>query len=222
MKSSPGKQTSPDRTATSSHVERLGSGKNSALPLQFVPEGIPKRASVDVDPYLTFESQIPDNLAGLRDRAVQLERVLLKYPTVHCIIRVLDISFSKTLFVRVTTDDWRTYQDAEAKFIDSTEAGHGSCQFCAIIRVPREAQRIDFAICYRVDGKEYWDNCSKTNYRVRVILHPPNTPDSRRSSGVSSTAAAAAAAVSAGPGSTGTAAGSGLVGALKSLQISAV
>ena len=43
----------------------------------------------------------------------------------------MDIDYHKRVFVRFTTDDWKTFQDSDATHVDQADAaeGSGTCLF---------------------------------------------------------------------------------------------
>ncbi len=77
-------------------------------------------------------------------------------------IAVRNIAFEKKIFARVTNDKWKTYIDYPAKYIFSRETDFFN------INIPSvdSHSRIEFAICYQVDGKEYWLNNDEKNFIV--------------------------------------------------------
>lgn len=76
---------------------------------------------------LVFSDPLPDtqdelNAALLRQN-VQLESVMLRAPLVFCTVRVKNISFQKSVFVRVTSDNWATQTDVEASYFPGSSDG---------------------------------------------------------------------------------------------------
>lgn len=48
---------------------------------------------------------------------VQLESVTLRMPLVLLTVRVLNLSFEKSVTVRMTTDGWQSYTDVKASYL---------------------------------------------------------------------------------------------------------
>lgn len=79
--------------------------------------------------------------------------------SIDCIIRVLNISFEKTIKVRHTTNNWGTWLDALASYIPNSSDGQTdkfSVKF--YIKSLTKGQRVKFAIIYQVNAEEHWDN----------------------------------------------------------------
>ena len=77
-------------------------------------------------------------------------------------VRVHNEAYHKTVFIRYTIDSWAMFRDEEAEWMCSCSEG-ASDRF--IFTLPMK--KMDFAICYVVNGQEHWDNNHGRNYRVR-------------------------------------------------------
>eukprot|EP00047_Mylnosiga_fluctuans_P020245 m.90123 g.90123 ORF g.90123 m.90123 type:complete len:234 (-) comp8445_c0_seq2:99-800(-) len=176
--------SSPEKLPPS-HVEKDPGATTAALPLHFVPADAPRKV-IDADEHLEFEGTIPADLkAYLFEHAVHVEKIVLKFPLAYVYVRVLDIAFHKHVFVRHTCDSWETNTDTDAQYVEapteSPDTMGSTRQFCAVLRLAAPVNCLEFAVCYQVDGKEYWDNCEGTNYRIRVASRP-SSPVRRASS----------------------------------------
>lgn len=103
---------------------------------------------------------------------VSLENVIVKdeESIVVGTVKVKNISFAKEVIVRVTWDDWKSQQDIFCTF--NRAYGPNTCAhvifdtFSFKITLPPSSQRLEFCICYRADGNEYWDNNGGKNYTI--------------------------------------------------------
>lgn len=80
---------------------------------------------------------------------------------------------NKRVKIRLTSDNWITYQDFDATYImDSFDGTHD--RFAFTLDVPRDriclGNYIQFCICYEsYANAEYWDNNYQQNYRFECI-----------------------------------------------------
>lgn len=89
------------------------------------------------------------------------------------VVRVLNVSFHKAVYVRSTMDSWATYFDHPAEYMQGSHDGdtdqfsfklsfappyitHGSC--------------IEFVVRYETSDGDYWANNSSRNYAVTLLL----------------------------------------------------
>ena len=152
-------------------VWRVGT-RCSPLRLEGVELPSPPRAP-SPPPLVAFDSRcLPgteaDMMAALAAHAVQLESVLVRAPSCFLTVRVLNLAFGKDVFLRVTSDGWRTFRDVPASFgncVSSTTE-----RFFAAVAVPsyEPGAAIEFAVGYRVNNQEFWDSNGGRNYRVEV------------------------------------------------------
>lgn len=75
-----------------------------------------------------------------------------------------DIKNSKSVKIRYTEDNWKTYKDIPADFLDSDD--YSNLEWCANINVSKSTKHVEFAVVYEVNGTEYWDNNFGSNYFV--------------------------------------------------------
>ena len=80
-------------------------------------------------------------------------------------IRVKNLEFAKTVTLRVTEDDWRSFSDFQAVYKQSMSAEHD----VFTVRLPKN-QDISFACCYIPgDGLAQWDNNLGLNYNINQM-----------------------------------------------------
>ena len=136
--------------------------------------------SVDQNrPNLVLEFIEPSTLLNFMDRVrntkVCLENCVVSNRagnlSINCIIRVLNVSFEKSVTLRYTLNNWLTYNEALASYIPNS--GDGSTdKFSVTFSVSAggyflsPGQRLLFAIKYMANAEEYWDNNMGLNYSL--------------------------------------------------------
>ncbi|KGL80815.1 Protein phosphatase 1 regulatory subunit 3A [Tinamus guttatus] len=119
----------------------------------------------------TLPASQEELLQKVREQKVLLESIVF-LPGVTCmngIIRVLNISFEKTVYVRMTLDDWRSYYDILAEFMPNS-CGNETDQFCfKISLVPpyqQDGAKVEFCIRYETSAGIFWANNDDKNYTL--------------------------------------------------------
>ncbi|KAJ7415515.1 hypothetical protein BTVI_37895 [Pitangus sulphuratus] len=117
-------------------------------------------------------------LQKVREQKVVLESILF-LPGITCmngIIRVLNISFEKQVYVRMTLNDWLSYYDILAEFMPNS-CGNETDQFCfKISLVPpyqKDGAKVEFCIRYETSVGTFWANNDDKNYVL--ICHKKET-----------------------------------------------
>ncbi|CAF1042015.1 unnamed protein product [Adineta ricciae] len=115
----------------------------------------------------------PDLLQRVYEEQVALEDMFTRGTTVYGTVRVNNIAFDKRVSVRFTIDRWRTYSIINALHsIHHADTNTDCLQFK--LHIPKEElqsppTRLSFAICYRINQREFWDNNFGENYNLDVI-----------------------------------------------------
>ena len=82
-------------------------------------------------------------------------------------------AYNKNVFVRYTTDGWNTYSDAalsyDATNSDGTETWTTNIDISAI-KSYDDYDKFEYAVCYRVNGTEYWANYFGSNYGMNYYI----------------------------------------------------
>lgn len=122
--------------------------------------------------YLTPDFILP-SISGLMERLyakkVSLESVdfIPDTTSMKGIIRVLNVSYEKQLYVRMSLDDWHSFYDLLAEYIPDSSNGKTD-QFCFTITLvspyQKEGARVEFCICYETPIGTFWDNNDGSNY----------------------------------------------------------
>ena len=83
-------------------------------------------------------------------------------------IAVRNISFEKIVTVRLTFNNWKTFENVPAKFTQQEYDGVID-RFLFIFPIAQDfiaGSSVKFAACYHVNEKEYWDNNEGSNYKL--------------------------------------------------------
>ncbi|XP_066039157.1 protein phosphatase 1 regulatory subunit 3A [Chamaea fasciata] len=126
----------------------------------------------------TLPASQEELLQKVREQKVALESVVL-LPGVTCmngIIRVLNVSFEKQVYVRMTLNNWLSYYDILAEFMPNS-CGSETDQFCfKISLVPpfqKDGIKVEFCIRYETSVGTFWANNDDKNYTL--ICHKKET-----------------------------------------------
>jgi len=106
-----------------------------------------------------------ERLNGLN---VSLENIILRDFGMFGTVKVRNLAFEKRITIRYTTDGWSTYRDVVGQYVNGSHAGFTDT-FSFEIALPStliKDCKLEFAVCYKVHGIEFWDNNSGDNYRV--------------------------------------------------------
>lgn len=109
----------------------------------------------------TQPSLEPDFFERVRRDNVVLESIREEPRALHGIVRVLNLAFSKAVTIRWTHDGWRTSHDTSAVFCSND----GNTDRFAF-ELPINGDDVSFAVRYRVESGEFWDNNRGDNYTV--------------------------------------------------------
>lgn len=98
------------------------------------------------------------------------------------VIRVLNISFHKAVYVRSTMDTWATYFDHPAEYVQGSHDGvTDQFSFKLSFAPPylTHGSRIEFVVRYETSDGDYWANNSSVNYAVTLLLSYEDDSDQR-------------------------------------------
>ncbi|XP_029025780.1 protein phosphatase 1 regulatory subunit 3B [Betta splendens] len=112
--------------------------------------------------YLHFRQRLEQN-------HVCLEHCMLKEKALAGTVKVKNVSFQKSVKLRVTFDTWRSHTDVDCLYVKDTYPSPASDTFSFQVTLPEQLlphEHIEFAVCYEVDGTEHWDSNQGRNYRV--------------------------------------------------------
>ncbi|KAM6435804.1 protein phosphatase 1 regulatory subunit 3A [Liasis olivaceus] len=135
--------------------------------------------------YLTPLFLIPTTQEELL-QSVRAHKVCLEFvefpPGITCmkgIIRVLNVSFDKLVYVRMSLDNWLTYYDILADYVPNSFDGETDQFLFKISLVPpyqKEGAKVEFCIRYETSVGIFWSNNNHKNYIL--ICHKKETASS--------------------------------------------
>ena len=112
-------------------------------------------------------------LSRLDGDSVCLENAKVEDSNVFCSVRVKNVAFEKSVRVRVTYDNWRSYVEVKGRYVPCGLSVPMYDTFSFQIDSPpahtlqaRGPRNAEFAICYTCNGKEHWDNNKGNNYKI--------------------------------------------------------
>ncbi|KAM7397047.1 hypothetical protein PAMP_020045 [Pampus punctatissimus] len=105
----------------------------------------------------------------VQEQKVELETIeLLPGTTIlKGVIRVLNISFSKAVYIRTTLDTWSSHFDLLAEYIPGSSDGLMDCFSFKLTLVPpfgEQGARVDFCLRYETPVGTFWANNNNRNY----------------------------------------------------------
>lgn len=108
----------------------------------------------------------PDYFERVERDNVVLESIREEPRSLHGIVRVVNLTYSKEVTIRWTHDGWRTSHDTSAVFCSND----GNTDRFAF-ELPINGDDVSFAIRYRVENGEFWDNNRGANYTITSRSH---------------------------------------------------
>ncbi|NXH16876.1 PPR3A phosphatase, partial [Bucco capensis] len=126
----------------------------------------------------TLPSSQEELMRRVREQKVELESIVFPpgITGVNGIVRVLNVSFEKMVYVRMTLNNWLTYYDIFADFMPNACGGETD-QFCfKISLVPpyqHDGAKVQFCIRYETSVGTFWANNNNENYTL--ICHKKET-----------------------------------------------
>lgn len=173
------------------------------LSVQFFGKIIEKSSSSSCNPQnsdsweVTFSQPASDYLdfrRRLDTNNVSLENVILKESEKAVVgtVKVRNIAYQKEVFMRATSDGWKTQEDAFCTYVPNSPSAHGVTvlydTFSFRLTLPPKSKKLEFCVCFKCSGSEYWDNNSGKNYFIlkKEKFSPPPPPPPSSSSSSSS------------------------------------
>lgn len=89
------------------------------------------------------------------------------------VVRVFNISFHKAVYVRSTTDNWLTYFDHPAEYVQGSHDGDTDQFSFKLSFAPpyvTDGSRIEFVVRYETSEGDFWANNFSMNYAVSLLL----------------------------------------------------
>ncbi|XP_051239494.1 uncharacterized protein LOC127353927 [Dicentrarchus labrax] len=118
---------------------------------------------------VSFADSKEELFVNVRDQKVELEtiEVLPGTTILRGVIRVLNISFTKAVYVRTTLDTWSTHFDLLAEYIPGSSDNLTDCFSFKLTLVPpfgEQGARVDFCLRYETPVGTFWANNNDRNY----------------------------------------------------------
>lgn len=116
---------------------------------------------------------LPNFLDVVRDKQVSLENAIVSDAynlTISGCVRVRNLDFHKSVYIRYTLDNWKSFADLQANYIENSCDGF-SDKFSFILfgNSLIIGQRLEFAVRFHCKGQQYWDNNSGANYCFQCL-----------------------------------------------------
>lgn len=153
---------------------------NGPLHLNHMDTKFPRAPAQSMFMELQFAN--PGTFPGFEQRVrevkVMLESVEADEFSLSGIVRVLNLAFEKSVFLRYSLNNWITFMDSLASYVPCSSDGvTDKFQFKIVTPTYLDSGgTLQFAIKYCVGGEEFWDNNDGNNYKVRrhrFKLSPP-------------------------------------------------
>ncbi|XP_022051570.1 protein phosphatase 1 regulatory subunit 3C-B [Acanthochromis polyacanthus] len=115
--------------------------------------------------YLDFRNRLIQN-------SVCLENCSLQERSLTGTIKVRNIGFEKSVQVRITYDSWVSFTDVECTFMNNVYSCQDTDTFAFVLELPAyipPQNRVEFCICFKVQGQTFWDNNDGKNYVLKHV-----------------------------------------------------
>lgn len=103
---------------------------------------------------------IPLHLVGASHTSLPNSKKISEF---HGKIVLDNLGYEKDVIIRYTTDNWKTYNEEKANFGFTSIYGNIDA-WTFQVNLDEPSENVEFAVMYRVNGQEYWDNNFGTNY----------------------------------------------------------
>lgn len=77
-------------------------------------------------------------------------------------------AYNKNVFVRYTTDGWKTFKDKNLSYSSTNDNG---TENWTVTLDDATNSNIEYAVCYQVNGSEFWANNFGANYDGTYYIH---------------------------------------------------
>lgn len=110
-------------------------------------------------------------LERLCNQQVCLERILCYEPGIIGIVQVVNLAFEKEVIARYSFTNWKSCAEIKACWVANKYLEGRSCDsFRFHLPVPpfilHPGAVLEFAVCYKVQGTQFWDNNEGQNYKL--------------------------------------------------------
>lgn len=116
---------------------------------------------------------LPSFLDKVREKQVSLENCAVTDPislTITGSVRVRNLDFHKSVYIRYTLDSWKSYSDIQANYVDNSCDGFSDkFTFTLFGNSLQIGQRIEIAVRFHCKGQQYWDSNYDSNYCFQCL-----------------------------------------------------
>ncbi|XP_016425278.1 uncharacterized protein LOC107753594 [Sinocyclocheilus rhinocerous] len=142
-------------------------------------------------PLFTLPQTSEELALRVHEQKLELEslELLSGTTTLRGIVRVLNISFDKMVYVRTSLDSWKSHFDLLAEYVPGSNNGGADCFSFKLTLVPpfgEEGARVDFCLRYETSLGTFWANNNEKNYCLfcceKMKEKPQNESENRRKS----------------------------------------
>lgn len=116
-----------------------------------------------------------DFMDKVRSNHVCLENAVVNDSIALCVcgtVRVLNLDFNKSVHIRYSLDQWKSFSDLQATYVDNSCDGFSDkFSFTLYVHTLTVGQRLEFAVRFQCKGCQYWDNNAGANYCFQCM--PP-------------------------------------------------
>ncbi|KAF4108281.1 protein phosphatase 1 regulatory subunit 3C [Onychostoma macrolepis] len=121
---------------------------------------------------LNFPQPVADR-ASLKETLVQLESCSLSEKALSGTVRVCNIKFDKTVFIRITFDSWRSHKDITCTYVRQPNAALETDLYSFNVSLPSDLdpkERLEFIVVFRPGNSKLQlvDNNNGKNYHILV------------------------------------------------------
>ncbi|XP_060794941.1 protein phosphatase 1 regulatory subunit 3C-B isoform X2 [Neoarius graeffei] len=115
--------------------------------------------------YLDFRNRLRKNL-------VCLENCVIQDKSLMGTIKVSNVSFEKSVHVRITFDSWKSHRDVPCVYMNNVYGCADIDTFSFSVDLPSSVpneEQVEFCVSYNTRDKTHWDNNDGKNYRLAHI-----------------------------------------------------
>lgn len=150
-----------------------------------VTQGINADPVGEIEPWEVTFPQPASDYVEFRKRLdtdkVSLENVIVKESedTIVGTVKVSNMSFEKEVYIRCSINDWKTHEDCYCVYVPNNLQSTVSPAYVLYdtfsfkIPLPPKSKKLEFCVCYKCEGKEYWDNNQGNNYVIVKKITAP-------------------------------------------------
>lgn len=116
---------------------------------------------------------LPNFLDRVRENQVCLENCAVTDPitlTIAGSVRVRNLDFHKSVYIRYTMDSWKSFSDLQANYVvNSCDGFSDKFTFTMFGNALQIGQRIEIAIRFHCRGQQFWDSNHDSNYCFQCL-----------------------------------------------------